>query len=218
MKCLRLLLVLTAGLAIGVALCAAFPKIPAKVAEMINDEDSIIEHDPPTLEQINEVLTGSLSLVEAQFTYYVHVTRNTKFAPNIRELGLGFGFENPGGTVMVLDVWNASDAIERPSPLHGYLFKCLPVAIAPEKKNGFLVAAYPAEKGSEWPLYVSIIPDARGGLIGMSSRDTWEIEDTDDEIRAMLQRSDLALSDLEKFSPERSPKSRLIEIFKKTAE
>lgn len=210
MKFLRFRLVFTASLLVlGIALWVAFL--------LIKPDDPPVR-DPPTLEQINEVLTGSLSLVEAQFTYYVHVTRNTKFAPNIRELGLGFGFENPGGTVMVIEVWNASDAKEPPSPLHGYLFKCLPVSIAPEKKDGFLVAAYPAEKGSKWPTYLSIVPDAKGGLIGISARDTWEIKDSDDEIRALLQRSDLALSDLEKFSPERSPKSCLIEIFKKTAE
>ena len=175
--------------------------------------------DKITLEQINQVLSGSLSLLEAQHTYYVHVTRNIKFASKISELG---SRDDKGGTVMVLEVWNASDAVAAPSPLHGYLFKSLPVTMGPDRKDGFVVATYPADEGNDgrkWPLFLSIVPDAKGGLIGMSSRATWEINDpaVATEIRALLNQSRINIGELERFSPENSPASLYVENFKKEA-
>lgn len=213
---------LAAGLAIGVVFCARFPEFSEKVAMILfpgGADDTDDEVTPPTVEQINQVLSGSLALVEAQHTYYVHVTRNAEFAPNIRELG---SRDDKGGTVMVLEVWNASDAVAAPSPLHGYLFKSLPVTMGPDRKDGFVVAAYPADEGSDgrkWPLFLSIVPDAKGGLIGMSSRATWEINDpaVATEIRALLNQSRLSIGELERFSPENSPASLYVENFKKEA-
>jgi hypothetical protein len=201
---------------LGVVLCAFHPEIPKKVMDFIHPP---VPQPPPkpTLNQINEVLSGSLALVEAQHTYYVHVMHNTKFAANIRELG---SRDEKGGTVMVHAVWNASDAAPKPTPINGYIFKSLPVIIGPDKNDGLVICAYPADQRAEvlnWPLFLSIIPDAKGGLISMSSADTWEVEDpvAAKEIRALLQRDKLASADLTKFSPTNSPKSFLIENFKK---
>lgn len=170
----------------------------------------------PKPNQINEVLSGSLALIEAQHTYYVHVTRNTRFALNVKELG---SVNDKGGTVMVQKVWNASDAVPNPIPVQGYLFKCMPLVGGPEKKDGFAVIAYPAE-ALNWPLYISIIPDAKGGLVSMSSGDTWEIEDelAAKEIRAQLQHGKLNMADLSRYSPKNFPKSYLIANFKKESQ
>jgi len=231
MKFITLLLVFAAGIAVGVLLSAKYREIPTEVAKFLFSEevppgDEDMEKDrtekiaPPTLEQINEILSGSRALVESQHAYYVHVTRNGKFAENVRELG---SRKESGGTVMVLDVWNASDAVAAPAPLHGYLFKILQVSVGSEKKKGFVVFAYPADErndGPDWPLFTSFIPDAKGGFLGMTSRDTWEIGDTAAaaKIRALLQRSEISLADLKEFSPEKLATSIRIENFKKEGE
>ena len=209
------------GLATGIVLCAVFPSISNQVREWIYGQGGGGggggRIKSPTVEQINQVLSGSQALVEAQHTYYVHVTRNGKFASDVRELGYR---DLKGGTVMVSEVWNASDAVPNPTPVHGYLFKVLPVAQEAGKKDGFAVVAHPADKsvgGPGWPVFLSIVPDAKGGIIGMTSRDTWEIEDAAAaaEIRGLLQRSRVNAGELEKFSPENFTKSYLIENFKK---
>lgn len=212
------LLLVAIGLATGIVLCAVFPAISQQARKWINKEvESPKMIKPPTVEQINEVLSGSQALVEAQHTYYVHVTRNGKFAADVRELGYR---DFKGGTVMVSEVWNASDAVPNPTPVHGYLFKVLPIAQEAGKKDGFAVVAHPADKsvgGRGWPVFLSIVPDAKGGIIGMTSRDTWEIEDAAAaaEIRGLLQRSRVNAGELERFSPENFTKSYLIENFKK---
>lgn len=213
------LLLVAIGLAAGIVLCAGFPVISNQVRNWIKGEDLLHppKVTPPTVEQINQVLSGSQALVEAQHTYYVHVTRNGKFAADVRELGYR---DFKGGTVMVSEVWNASDAVPNPTPVHGYLFKILPVAQEAGKKDGFAVVAHPADKrvgGRGWPIFLSIVPDAKGGIIGMASRDTWEIEDPTAiaEIRGLIQGSRVNASDLEKFSPEDFTKSYRIENFKK---
>jgi hypothetical protein len=210
------LLLVAIGLAAGIVLCAVFPTISIQVGKWINKK---VEPPPPppTVEQINQVLSGSQALVEAQYTYYVHVTRNGKFAADTRELGYR---DFKGGTVMVSEVWNGSDAVPNPTPVHGYLFKVLPVAQEAGKKDGFAVVAHPADKsvgGRGWPFFLSIVPDAKGGIIGMTSRDTWEIEDAAAaaEIRSLLQRSRVNAGELDRFSPENFTKSYLIENFKK---
>ena len=121
---------------------------------------------------------------------------------------------------MVLDVWNASDAVATPSPLHGYLFKILQVSMGSDKKNGFAVAAYPADEQNDqwnWPFFLSFIPDAKGSILGMTSRDTWEIAGTAAaaEVRALIQSDEITLAELEKFSPENLKASSRIENFKK---
>lgn len=216
--------ILAVGVTIGLVLATGYPEIPKRIAIILFPKPEAPPSPPtpsrPTLEQLNAVISGSLALIESQYTYYVHVTRNTQFAPNIRELGLGFGPENRDGTVMVLEVWQASDAVTKPSPLHGYLFKSLLVSMGPDKKDGFVIAAYPAENGNdagEWPLYLSAVPDAKGGLFGMTSHGTWEIVDAaaTEEIRVLLQRGKIAIGDLDKYSPENLPKSFPIANFKK---
>ena len=209
---------------LGIVTSAMYPEVPKQIGRLIQTNgtaqkpETLLPPPPPpmpTLNQINEVLSGSLALVEAQHTYYVHVTHNTRFAANVKELG---SVNDKGGTVMVQKVWNASDAVREPTPVNGYLFKCLPVVVGPDKKDGFAVAAYPAEP-MNWPLYLSIIPDAKAGMIGMSSGDTWEIEDETaaKEIRSMLQHGKLNMADLARFSPETFRKSYLLANFKKEA-
>jgi len=206
---------------LGILVSCVYPEVPKQVTRWLPSNLSFQPKpsQPPTpppmpkLDQINEVLSGSLALVEAQHTYYVHVTRNTRFALNVKELG---SVNDKGGTVMVQKVWNASDAVQNPIPVQGYLFKCMPV-VGPEKKDGFAVIAYPAE-AMNWPLYISIIPDAKGGLVSMSSGDTWEIEDelAAKEIRAQLQHGKLNMADLSRYSPDNKiRKSYLIANFKK---
>lgn len=198
---------------LGVGICALYPEAPKKLRDMTFPKPPL---PAPSPAQINEILSGSMALVEAQHTYYVHVSRNTKFAANIGELG---SRNDEGGTVMVLSVWNASDAVPSPNPIHGYLFKILPLGTGPDSKDGFIVAAYPSDSQADqwkWPVLLSVVPDAKGGIIGMSSRDTWEIVDTTaaTEIRDMLQRGKVTLEELGKFSPENFPASSLIENFR----
>lgn len=221
MKLLIFLLVFIAGLALGIFICVKIPKIPAKLATVsfpqTEEDEPPPPPPPPSPEQINEVLSGSLALVEAQHTYYVHVTGNGRFAESVRELGPR---DESGGTVMVLDVYNASDAVATPSPIHGYLFKILHVTRGADKKNGFVIVAYPADNqndGQGWPIFLSFIPDAKGNLIGMQSRETWEIGDANAsaKIRSLLQSSEMTLGELEKFSPENLANSSRIESFKK---
>ncbi|MBE2281978.1 MAG: hypothetical protein IAE77_00805 [Prosthecobacter sp.] len=209
---------------LGILVSCVYPEVPKRVTGWLPSNLQPPPKRPakpkppppppiPKPNQINEVLSGSLALVEAQHTYYVHVTRNTRFALNVKELG---SVNDKGGTVMVQKVWNASDAVQNPIPVQGYLFKCMPVVGGPEKKDGFAVIAYPAEV-LNWPLYISIIPDAKGGLVTMSSGDTWEIEDelAAKEIRAQLQHGKLNMADLARYSPENFPKSYRIANFKK---
>jgi hypothetical protein len=201
----------------GILLCAYNPAIPKYVGILFIQQPQPPPPPPPlppTVNEINEVLSGSLALVEAQHTYYVHVTHNTKFAENIREMGFVNG--EKGGVVMVEQVWNASDAVSNPIPLHGYFFQCVSVARGPEIKDGLVVLAYPA-KEAHWPLYLSIIPDVKGGLIGISAKETWEVNDAAaaKEIRALSQKGRLSMKDLEKYSPVHFPKNLLIENFKK---
>ncbi len=170
-----------------------------------------------TTEQIHEILKSSKAFVEAQHTYYVHVTRSERFAKNVKELG---SREESGGVVMVMRAWNASDAVENPVTIHGYVFKSLLLAREEGQKDGFVIAAYPQDDKASpkiRPIFLSVIPDAKGGIIGMSSRDTWEIKDTSavGKIRAMLRTERLTSSDLERFSPDKLHNSDLIEGFEK---
>ncbi|WP_395739850.1 hypothetical protein [Prosthecobacter sp.] len=207
---------------LGVLASALRPELPRQVGRWINAPDPTGgPKDPlpppppprPTLDQYNEVLSDSLALVEAQHTFYVHVTHNTRFAVNVKELG---SVNEKGGTVMVQKAYNASDAVDEPIAVHGYLFTCRPVVYGPEKKDGFAVLAFP-EKDLKWPHYLSIIPDARGGLPAMSSSDTWEIEDADaaQKLRELFQQNKVMMTDLAHYSPESHRGSFLISNFKK---
>jgi len=225
------LLLYALSFGLGIVVSAYHPEIPQKAKALIEGEGGGPPKPPaqpkpptppkmPTTEQCNEVLSGSLALVEAQYTYYVHVTHNTKFAGSIKELG---SVDDPkGGTVMVPPVWNASDAVSKPKPIQGYFFQCMPVVRAEGEKEGFAVLAYPA-KELTWPLFLSIIPDVKGGLLGISAYDTWEIQDVNaaKEIRALSQKGRLNMTDLDKYSPEhgkRGGKSFLIHSFKKNTD
>jgi hypothetical protein len=208
---------------LGVLASALRPELPRQVRCWINAPQpleapghSTVPPPPPprpTLDQYNEVLSDSLALVEAQHTFYVHVTHNTRFAANVKELG---SVNEKGGTVMVQKAYNASDAVEEPRAVHGYLFKCRPVVFGPEKKEGFAVLAFP-EKNLKWPHYLSIISDARGGLPAMSSSDTWEIEDIDaaQKLRDLFLHDTVNMADLAHYSPKSHLKSFLISNFKK---
>lgn len=190
-------------------------KVLSGSLEKISKEKPVLALSPTPIE-LNEVLSGSLALVEAQHTYYVHMMGNSRFATNVHELGPQ---ENTDGAIMVRSVFNASDAVPTPSPVHGYLFKIIPFINDPNQKDGFVVLAYPADASHDsqgWPIFVSIIPNAKGGIFGMAARDTWEINDMKaaKELRALLGRKKLSMKDLEKFSHENFPNSQLIKSFK----
>jgi hypothetical protein len=123
------------------------------------------------------VLSGMLALVEAQHTFYVHIMHGSRFARNIRELGSG---AEPGGTVMLRDVWNA-DAEALHAPLEGWCFQVLPCANATGGQDGFAVAAFPAPgteaAGVHLPVFLALVPSAQGGLPAMLAADTWEVRD-----------------------------------------
>lgn len=215
---LRFVFVCTVCFGLGVVACVYDPELPVKVGEAIGRDTKPKALPPPvpSVAELNQVLDNSLALVEAQHTYYVHITRNKKFATSIRELGPR---TDKNGAVMAMDVWNASDAVSQAAPIHGYLFKILPVTIAAGQQPGFAIVAYPKVQENPWPLFLSVIPDAKGGMISMAASDTWEINDpaAGKSLRALFQRSDLTLQDLDKFSPDKSPTSVLISNFKKDA-
>jgi hypothetical protein len=155
---------------------------------------STITSPPPETglshDKTQKILSGMLALVEAQHTYYVHVTHSTKFAANISELGCR---NEKGGTVMVLAVWNANADAPK-IPLEGYFFKLLPFANGPGEKDGFAVAAVAAvatqekEEGRSLPIFLTIVKSVKGGISGMSLTDTWGIRDLDliKKMRAFL--------------------------------
>lgn len=210
---------------LGVIVSALHPEVPGQVMVWINasqtpgQSNSTVMPPPlpprPTIGQYNEVLSDSLALVEAQHTFYVHVMHNERFAVNVKEMG---SVKEKGGIVMVQSAYNASDAVKKPRAVHGYLFKCRPVVRGPDKKDGFAVLAFP-EKESKWPLYLTIVADAVGGLPAMSSADTWEIEDeaAAKDLPALFEHDSLNLTDLGTYSPEKLGKSYLIKNFKKEA-
>jgi hypothetical protein len=214
------LIAAAALIGVGIGIAAAFPEIPAKARSICFEAFPLSEPPPPpTSAQVNRILSGSLALVEAQHTYYAHVTRNTRFAASVRELGLR---GDKGGVVMVREVWEASDAVSLPTPLHGYLFKILLLENGSAEKDGFIVAAYPDEKHTvrdcNRPVFLSIVPNAKGGLIGMSTAETWEIEDPKLAAAArelVISNTRVSGANLAKFNPKTAEKSFLLENFKK---
>ncbi len=155
-----------------------------------------------TPQQINEILSGSLSLAEAQHTYYTHVSKG-QFAPNIKALG---SVDDKGGTVMVHRTWNASDAVPKPVPVHGYTYTLAPVAAG---KEGVAIVAH-APQG---PSYLSWLKDLKGGMIGATSAPTWEVPaDHSSKLLELLRRNATG-EDLSQFSPEKMPGTRLLENF-----
>ncbi len=169
--------------------------------------ETVMSHD-----KTQRVLSGMLALVEAQHTYYVHVTRNTKFAANIRELGFR---DDKGGTVMVLDVWNAND--DAPiAPLEGYYIKVLPFANGPGEKDGFAVAAIATQDGKDLPAFLTIVKSVQGGIVGMCMADTWGIRDSDliQKLRALLRNSQkLDSRNVALFIPSQSNRTLIFENF-----
>lgn len=123
------------------------------------------------------VLSGMLALIEAQHTFYVHIMRGGRFARNIRELGSG---AEPGGTVMLREVWDA-DAEALRAPLEGWCFQVLPCANASGGQEGFAVAAFPAPgteaAGVRPPVFLTSVPSAQGGLPAILSAPIWEVRD-----------------------------------------
>ncbi|WP_395739853.1 hypothetical protein [Prosthecobacter sp.] len=134
---------------------------------------------PLSLAGRRRVLSGMLALVEAQHTFCVHIMHGDRFARNIRELGSG---AEPGGTLMLRDVWNAdADALQ--APLEGWCFQVRPLATnVTGRKDGFAVAAFPAPRteaaGVHSPIFLTLVPSAQGGLPAMLAADTWEVRDT----------------------------------------
>jgi hypothetical protein len=171
---------------------------------------------PPTTGQINRILTGVLALVEAQHSYYAYVAKGKNFAPTVRELGWVF---DKGGLVTWRESWDASDAVQNPKPVHGYLYKILPIGNGPDAKAGFVVASYPAEnRVGTLPVYLSIIPNAQNGMLGMTTRNTWELADPELSKAArdfVTKNSSIPVAVLDKFDPKNAANVNLIVAFKK---
>lgn len=172
---------------------------------------------PPSTKQINEILSGSLALVEAQHTFYTHVKLSERFAESVSELR----FHRDQGTVMVSVVWHASDAVPDPVPVEGYLYSSKLMTRNEGEKDGFVVTAFPAAERRDqedgWSVFLSIVPNSDGGIIGMSSRETWEIADPEAAavIRSLFSRDKVSQADLEAWSPDRFPTSTRIKNFQK---
>ena len=162
---------------------------------------------PLTDAQINEVLSGSRALAEAQHTYRVHVMHGQNFAPTIRDLGSAH--ESKGGTVMVHGVWGASDAVPTPTPLHSYQYTMAPFSQGAGTSGAAILA-----HSSQGPSYLSLLHDTKGGMVGMSAAPTWEVKpESAPAIKELFQRGGVSAEDLAPFSPEKMPGNRLIENF-----
>lgn len=210
MKKLAVILLILIVIAAGVVLCVFLKKEPATPPPPRHDP-------PPNTEQINEVLSGSLALVEAQHTFYTHVKLSERFAGSVSELR----FHKDQGTVMVHDVWHASDAVPEPVPVQGYLYSSKLMSRDEGEKDGFVISAFPAEERHDqqdgWPVFLSIVPNSDGGIIGMSFRETWEIADPEAAaaIRALFTGDKVSWAELETWSPEYFEGSTKIENFQK---
>jgi hypothetical protein len=167
-------------------------------------------------DEMQKVLSGMLALVEAQHTYYVHVTHNTKFATDIRELG---SVDEPGGTVIVREVWNAN-ADSPKSPLAGYYFKILPYANNSGEKDGFAVVAVAGQTDATLPAFLTVVNSAKGGILGMCSADTWMVRDMSllKQLRKVLQeQAKLDAATVSPYAPSASNRTRLVSQFSATA-
>lgn len=156
---------------------------------------------PPNLKEVVE--TGMLSLVEAQHGFYTHVKLRERFAENMFEMGNRE--QGSVGMVLVMGVWNA-DYDGKKTPFHGYLFKVMAVENEnPEDKKGFAVIATPANWEKGWPIFITHIKNASGGMFTMRAADTWLIEDPEliATMRKMLGKKYLTLVDLLPFSSEK---------------
>ena len=179
------------------------------------NEDDLIEL--PSIQQINEILSGSLALVEAQHAFYTHVKLSERYAGSVSELR----FHKDQGTVMVSAVWHASDAVPEPVPVHGYLYTSRLMTRNEGEKDGFVITAFPADQRRDqrdgWPVFLSIVPNSDGGIIGMSSRETWEIANPDAAvaIRSLFSRTKVSQADLAPWSPDHYPASTRIKNFNK---
>lgn len=159
---------------------------------------------PPSEEGLREVVeTGMLSLVEAQHTFYMHVKQRERFAENMREMGCRE--DENFGSVLVMDVWHA-DYDNQKTPFHGYWFKVVQVDSSdPAGKKGFAIVAVPAANNAPgWPVFITHIRNAKGGIFEMRAADTWRIEDAAliSRLRGLLGKTSLAPDDLQPFSPE----------------
>lgn len=176
--------------------------------------EALTPPSPPTTVQINRVLDGALALVEAQHTYYTHVKRGEKFAESVKELG----FRRDQGAVQISEVWNAStDAVPVIVPIEGYVYTCKLMTRNAGEKDGFVIAAFPQDEKLEWPYFLSIVPNAEGSVIGMSSRDTWEIKDSAAaaQIRPLFKQERVVQATLNQWSPASFPATTTIKNFKK---
>lgn len=164
---------------------------------------------------MRKILSGMLALVEAQHTYYVHVTHNTKFAADMRELGSN---DEGGGTVMLPDVWNANADAPR-TPLAGYYLHVLPYVNGPAEKDGFAVGAVAAQERAAdgvLPVFLTVVRSAKGGMLGMCSTDTWMVRDPELilRLRAMLRgRARLDAAAVSPYAPSPASRTRTITPF-----